>query len=845
MSSRKQKYDEIVDEVLGAGVSTVTKNTYEKGTSREKTNKEELDNVVEPISVEQNNEIESNLSGELHESVVEQVSKDNTASEILEEKSEEIVAPVEEEFETESKDEELANEVEQQSNDESQSSVSGISAEELAAAMAEMPKKEEPQVKTTTSGGTVSAISAEELAAAMGDMPKAPDIIIEKSEPKHDEVVTPVTQEKVEQVVETPQTELVEDEPMTELVEDEPMTELVEDEPMTELVEDEPMTELVEDEPMTELVEDESMTELVEDEPMTELVEDENEEYDEEYSSPTEKMTWADFFGELKGNSLTPAEKEEVNSRKKILEEKKIAEEEKPIINQEIDDQQSVEVNEKPISSQESVASEQQLSVDNETISQEKLDDAAHKDLLNKLSSKPVDVKTTEGGGTVSGISAEELAAAMGIVYTPDKAPVVDNKIEESIEESEGTYFEEEEPANEEIIDEENESEVEPLHNESEDFDAQETETVEGSEVEDYIAEEIEEILNDGVEEESEEELVDGEEADFAEEPEDVFEDETTPIKKEITAEELEKQKRDEEQLAKLDEATRREYEMLVRKYSHNPIADKNKVDIIVKGDYDAEFDFEKRTDIKKISKAGKKKPFIIVAAILAVLLAVFLPVYFLVLNKEYEEPVVLTNVVFEAGANYYIYQDVGEYIDLSSAYMTATYSDGTTKKIQCDLSNLSYKDSWIEQTDEGLLIPDNTTALDTTLRFKYGQFENPMTIKIRHYTLDSINVIAYNIGNVVAGDKIAYSNFVLSKVLKQTSWTTDPAPIQTREQIMKESDYNQINLSITKDGADFLTCTWEAVVADGGITFTDAGEYKLTFIYSGKPIAVNITVTA
>ena len=309
-------------------------------------------------------------------------------------------------------------------------------------------------------------------------------------------------------------------------------------------------------------------------------------------------------------------------------------------------------------------------------------------------------------------------------------------------------------------------------------------------------------------------------------------ENETTPVKKVLTPEEIEKQKRDEEMLSKLDEETRREYEFLTRKYSRNPISDQNKVETAATGEYDEEFDFEKRTDIKRVTASGKKKPLLIATICIALVIAIFLPVYFLVLAKPKAEPVVFT--ALEINQNN-IYQYKGSNIELNNVYMIARYSDGSIKKIACTKDNISSKPTFV--TDD--LYVEDTNYNSATLQFTYENKSVNLTVNLASLAFDSLDVRVFNTSQLEVGKKFELSNFDLFKVYTATG-TLGGLPSEIR-QIVTLDSASDITVTVTK-GLDSVTKTFAEVYANGFI-FEEAGDYTITFALNGVTANVIVVV--
>ncbi len=317
------------------------------------------------------------------------------------------------------------------------------------------------------------------------------------------------------------------------------------------------------------------------------------------------------------------------------------------------------------------------------------------------------------------------------------------------------------------------------------------------------------------------------------------IENETTPVKREFTPEELKKQKRDEELLSKLDEQTRKEYEYLARKYSRNPIKN-NANEIIIKGEYNEIFDFEKRTDIKKVSFAAKKKPLIISLVALTLVLAIFLPLYFFVFNKEKVEPVVLTGVTINQNN---LYQYSGTYIELDNVCMVASYSDGSKKVIKCTEKNLISKPSYISND---LFINKDTNSTGANLQFEHEGKIVTLKINICKVSLSGIDARVYNTQTAEVGKLFSYKNFDIFKSCS-SSGTVDADGVErlpsTFNKIFDESEYSNLLVTITKNGNAYVSTNFANMKARGGVNFDGSGEYIFNFIYQGKMDSITITV--
>lgn len=476
----------------------------------------------------------------------------------------------------------------------------------------------------------------------------------------------------------------------------------------------------------------------------------------------------------------------------------------------------------------------------------------------------------------VSAITPEELAAARGEEYVAPAVEPVETEIVESEEVTDGaieseenaeTEVEEAEEVEAEDVEAEVEetAEVEPEMEETEEIEAEveETEEVETEEVEPEMEEteevEAEEVETEEVEEQgpSAEELEEMkaafdkvkvssyeiEEVGKKKEEEEYFDldvvNETTPVKQKLTPEEIEKQKRDAEMLSKLDEQTRREYEYLARRYSRNPIGDQNKIVTVASGDYDEEFDFEKRTDIKKVSTAAKKKPLLIASICIALVLAIFLPVYFLVIAKPKVEPVVLKSLKINQSS---IYQYKGTYVELDNVYMTATYSNGATKKINCSKDNISSKPSFIS---EDLLISADTAYESSTIQFEYEGKTARLTVNFATLTMDGLIARVYNTRSIVIGEAFDISNFDILKTYTATGnfeGTIEKLPSSVQKYI-NQSDYANITVKISKDGGAAEEFNLQTIVNNGGFVFDEAGAYNIEFVYNSFTASVNFDV--
>ena len=296
--------------------------------------------------------------------------------------------------------------------------------------------------------------------------------------------------------------------------------------------------------------------------------------------------------------------------------------------------------------------------------------------------------------------------------------------------------------------------------------------------------------------------------------------------------EDEEKRRRDEEMLSKLDDETRREYEELAKKYSYNPIDENDSTELKTEnvGGYDKEFDFSKRTDIKKVSLKGSKKPLIITLIALAIVIAFVSPLVILYFMTR--QPVVVLNSL--TISEDVVWQYGGDKLDLTNVSLLASYSDGTQKYIYCSYENISEMSANI--TDEYILPNIDGSVV---VYFAHDGKSEKLTI----------NIIKLNAGDIsghVFGNKQLKTNelFDISNILLLREYSASSVQENLPGSFTKTfsaSDYELVDFVIS-DGTYSETQTYSQIKTSGGFVFDAAGTYTITITYGVGTSKITIT---
>lgn len=296
--------------------------------------------------------------------------------------------------------------------------------------------------------------------------------------------------------------------------------------------------------------------------------------------------------------------------------------------------------------------------------------------------------------------------------------------------------------------------------------------------------------------------------------------------------EDEEKRRRDEEMLSKLDDETRREYEELAKKYLYNPIDENDSTELKTEnvGGYDKEFDFSKRTDIKKVSLKGSKKPLIITLIALAIVIAFVSPLVILYFMTR--QPVVVLNSL--TISEDVVWQYGGDKLDLTNVSLLASYSDGTKKYIYCSYENISEMSANI--TDEYILPNIDGSVV---VYFAHDGKSEKLTI----------NIIKLNAGDIsghVFGNKQLKTNelFDISNILLLREYSASSVQENLPGNFTKTfsaSDYELVDFVIS-DGTYSETQTYSQIKTSGGFVFDAAGTYTITITYGVGTSKITIT---
>ncbi len=239
-------------------------------------------------------------------------------------------------------------------------------------------------------------------------------------------------------------------------------------------------------------------------------------------------------------------------------------------------------------------------------------------------------------------------------------------------------------------------------------------------------------------------------EADIAEEIKNV-------VTEEVTAEEDDEDNYEGMTEAEIAEAKERKRVLKELKQRYDAQGTKNVAKL---GDYKKNLDFSVNTGIKRFRLKPPKKPFIISAIVLIVLLAASLVGAYFIVNKP-PEPVHLASIKLSQNTTH---QYVGENVDLRGLKIKCIYSDDSEGFI--DVSDSMIKATSANIDDEYLIQSYNT---NTYVTFDYEGYSVDLKIVLSQPTCTEINVEIYDqfvINNLITFDNI----LVLGKIVNSIS---------------------------------------------------------------------------
>lgn len=180
-------------------------------------------------------------------------------------------------------------------------------------------------------------------------------------------------------------------------------------------------------------------------------------------------------------------------------------------------------------------------------------------------------------------------------------------------------------------------------------------------------------------------------------------------------------------------------------------------------GDYKKNLDFSVNTGIKRFRLKPPKKPFIIAAVIITILLAISLVSAYFIVNQP-PAPIYLASIKLSQNTTY---QYVGEDVDLRGIKIKCIYSDNSEKYVDI-AENMIYGKS------ENINEENNIVTYDTNtfVAFKYQGYTANLKILLYQPVCQSITVEIFDILKV--NETISFNNILLlGKIVDEVSGET------------------------------------------------------------------------
>ncbi len=222
-------------------------------------------------------------------------------------------------------------------------------------------------------------------------------------------------------------------------------------------------------------------------------------------------------------------------------------------------------------------------------------------------------------------------------------------------------------------------------------------------------------------------------------------------------------------------------------------------------GDYKKNLDFSINTSIKRFKVKPPKKPFIIAASVVAILMVVAALITYFVLNQP-EPPVALIKIELSQP---YVTQYVGEDLDLRGIYIEKYYSSGAVERVKATTDMISSKTPNISSD---YVITDYRH--ETFVEFKIDKTEaKRLSITLYEMIATELKAEVYQ-SEIVAGQELKFENILLSATI---SYGRDGEPIGSlgTSTVKLDIDPTKIKAFI---GTEELTITGTGIVIPEGV---------------------------